>query len=606
MTPRVDIICLVHNSLSVTRGFIKSLFANTGNFRLIFVDNGSSDGTPEFLKEGEALGKWKVVSPGKNLGVIGGRNLGIQHIESEYFLNIDNDQYPGPGWLQGLFRFIDQGYDIVGPEAWKLVPPGKSRSGALIVNGKVMSDRSYFPHKRCENPNDTFTYIGCGGTLIKKSVYDKIGLFDERFNPAYFEDPDFCYDKETCVYTSKGFVPFPKVTDDTYILTRDKNDILVYQRPNWVIRKFERELLHFKNQQVNIMCSKTQKLLVGYRRDPWEHDKGKFLEPDFVKAEDIADKLTPRQTRYFIEKSAGRWIGSSRDVKVGTKNWKLKDFAVFMAWYLSEGNICYDKEKRAKRKDYSITICQTNPQNRDTYLPEIQHCIHNLGFGSRINSKGVAFYCKWLVEYLSQFGRCYEKFVPDCIKNTTPEIIEAFLLAYLKGDGSVSANGKKWSFSTSSNIMKDDLIELLIKCGRSFTYFYREEGDLQTKTGTYYCRGVWQIQSYEKRTAYLPPPRTIVYNDYTYDVNVDNHKILIMRQGKSCWSSNCFRSIVAGFKLGWYYKCPITHLAHRTFNSQQLFNKKAQFEKSLNKFREKWNPYFPEPQSMRGKNEKTQ
>ena len=189
--PRVDIICLVHNSLAVTRGFIKYLFKNTENFHLIFVDNGSTDSTPEFLSKGEEEGKWQVVSPGENLGVIGGRNLGIKHVQSDYFMNIDNDQYVQEGWLDGLFKLVGEDYDIVGPEAWRLLPP--KTPGAMVFNSTVIPDRSYYPHKHCQNPNDTFTYIGCGGSLIKTEVYNKIGLFDERFNPAYFEDPDFCF-----------------------------------------------------------------------------------------------------------------------------------------------------------------------------------------------------------------------------------------------------------------------------------------------------------------------------------------------------------------------------------------------------------------------------
>lgn len=186
-TPRFDIICLVHNKLPITRGFVKSIFAHTSNFRLIFVDNGSTDGTAEFLKQGED--KWTVVTSKKNLGVIGGRNLGIQHVESEFFMNIDNDQYPKSGWIEGLFNLMEQGYDIVGPEAWTLLPP--KTPGVVNFGSETIPDRSYFPHKHCQHRFDKFSYIGCGGSLIRREVYEKIGLFDEQFNPAYFEDPDF-------------------------------------------------------------------------------------------------------------------------------------------------------------------------------------------------------------------------------------------------------------------------------------------------------------------------------------------------------------------------------------------------------------------------------
>ncbi len=191
MNPRVDIICLVHNQLHITKGFVKSLFANTENFRLTFIDNGSTDETPKFLAKGLKDGKWDAVFPRENLGVIGGRNLGVKYIKSDYFMNIDNDQYVKAGWLDKLFGVINRGYDIAGCEAWSLTPPGTA--GVMSIGGVQISDRSYFPQRHCENPGENFTYIGCGGMLIKREVYDKIGLFDDRFNPAYFEDPDFCW-----------------------------------------------------------------------------------------------------------------------------------------------------------------------------------------------------------------------------------------------------------------------------------------------------------------------------------------------------------------------------------------------------------------------------
>ncbi len=194
MHPTTDIVCLVHNQIEITKGFVKHLFENTQDFNLIFVDNNSTDGTADWLEQGQQDHKWKVVTATDdgvrtNLGVIGGRNLGAKYVVSDYFLNIDNDQYTGPGWLDSLHCKMSEGYDIVGCEAWRLAPPN---SGAVVIGGKS-HDRIYFPYKKCSRAGEPFTYIGCGGMLIKKAVYEKIGLFDDRFNPAYFEDPDFCF-----------------------------------------------------------------------------------------------------------------------------------------------------------------------------------------------------------------------------------------------------------------------------------------------------------------------------------------------------------------------------------------------------------------------------
>ena len=188
MHEKTDIVVLTHNRLAVTKKFIDRLYAHTDSFNLIFVDNGSTDGTQEFLKGDD---RWQVISHASNLGVILGRNSATPFLSADFFLNIDNDQFVTKGWLQSLHNHMNKGFDIVGTEAWMLSPPGDK--GAVTINGQVSSDVSYYPKKKCTRATERFTYIGCGGMLVKKKVYDKIGLFDERFSPAYFEDPDFCF-----------------------------------------------------------------------------------------------------------------------------------------------------------------------------------------------------------------------------------------------------------------------------------------------------------------------------------------------------------------------------------------------------------------------------
>lgn len=188
MHPQTDIVVLVHNQLAITQKFIKYIYEHTSNFNLIFVNNGSSDNTKQYLSSNN---DWVVINHSTNIGIIEGRNSSIPYIKSEYFINLDNDQFVTDGWLDKLFNVLNLGYDVVGQEAWIMKPPGTT--GEVVFLSKPYKDLSYFPYKKCINKTEKFSYVGCGGMLIKKHVVDKIGLFDSQFSPAYFEDPDFCY-----------------------------------------------------------------------------------------------------------------------------------------------------------------------------------------------------------------------------------------------------------------------------------------------------------------------------------------------------------------------------------------------------------------------------
>lgn len=180
--PHTAIVVLSHNNVEITKKFLELLFKRTKDFYLIMIDNGSTDSTVSYLESkvyaNEENPSMILVYNQQNLGVIGGRNQGYalySTLESvpEYLCFLDNDQFVRDGWLEQHHEFMQKGkYDVVGADAW-------------------LMNTLYKPVHNCKNPGEPFSYVGCGGMMVKKAVLDKIGLFDEQFNPAYFEDPDF-------------------------------------------------------------------------------------------------------------------------------------------------------------------------------------------------------------------------------------------------------------------------------------------------------------------------------------------------------------------------------------------------------------------------------
>lgn len=169
----IDIIVLTHNNLKNTQKCVESIHKHTDEFNLIIVDNNSTDGTVEYLKELKQENLTLHFSP-KNLGCVTGRNFAYTlSKDSEYICFLDNDQFVLSDWVKSYMSYIDKGYDIVGFEGWKM-----------------RSD--FMPYKKVEI-GERYNYVGAGGMFLKRLVIKDIGLFDPQYNPMYAEDPDFCW-----------------------------------------------------------------------------------------------------------------------------------------------------------------------------------------------------------------------------------------------------------------------------------------------------------------------------------------------------------------------------------------------------------------------------
>ena len=97
----IDIIVVTYNRIKYIKIFIEFLYLFTNYpFRIIVVDNGSSDGTRDLILKLEKDGLiWKHVFNNKNLKLAAAQTKGFNEVESELFVVVDDDMIP-PQWKE--------------------------------------------------------------------------------------------------------------------------------------------------------------------------------------------------------------------------------------------------------------------------------------------------------------------------------------------------------------------------------------------------------------------------------------------------------------------------------------------------------------------------
>lgn len=114
--PEVSIIVTTWNSLEMFKLFWEYLKRYTKTpFELIVVDNGSTDGTVEFLKNINV----KTILNKKNVGVVKALDLAEKLVKTKYLVSMNDDILVSPGWLEDLIDIYESDSKI------KLISPIK-------------------------------------------------------------------------------------------------------------------------------------------------------------------------------------------------------------------------------------------------------------------------------------------------------------------------------------------------------------------------------------------------------------------------------------------------------------------------------------------------
>ena len=205
---RLSIVILCWNDLKVISNCLSSIFSgvHSTEFEVIVSDNGSTDGSPDRIREAFPL--VRVIENGENLRFSKGNNVGIRASRGDYVLILNPDTIIHDGSLDRWIEFADRHPEAGGFGCRVLNPDGSyQRSGrpfptvwrgwlgALCLGVLGHISDAFVSNEYVRWKGDTERLIdwqsGCC-LMVRADLLERLGGFDDQFE-YYYEDVDLCH-----------------------------------------------------------------------------------------------------------------------------------------------------------------------------------------------------------------------------------------------------------------------------------------------------------------------------------------------------------------------------------------------------------------------------
>ncbi|MGE1080296.1 glycosyltransferase [Bacillus subtilis] len=186
---KTSIIVLTYNQLALTKQCLESIWKHTNNdcIEVIVIDNGSHDGTRDYLKQITSI---KAIFNKTNEGFAKACNQGLEVASGDNILFLNNDTVVTNQWLEPMIKLLyqDDKIGMVGPVSNYVSGPQQVPVNYTNVEEIEDFSRLYCLQQRGRS-KAVLRLVGfC--LLVKKKVLDQVGDFDERFVGGSFEDDD--------------------------------------------------------------------------------------------------------------------------------------------------------------------------------------------------------------------------------------------------------------------------------------------------------------------------------------------------------------------------------------------------------------------------------
>ena len=414
----------------------------------------------------------------------------------------------------------------------------------IIIRLRVLMQRKKFaiPSKNMGNIAEKFEMQlhSIQRTSTKTGVHTRYSGKESGYDDMVWAA---CYDNETEVLTEEGYKYFKDVTfsDKIMTLNPESHTIEYFNPTKLIVNNYEGNMIHFIGKGTDIKVTPNHNM---YVRESLGANK--YTDYKFVEAKKLLNK-------HFRIKKNAKWIGKNEEFYIlpevkeirqhparnyirETKKIPMDLWLEFLGYFVSEGSIGKNR----------ICIYQSLFYNADK-VEKIRICLNKFkkyvfSIKEHIDKKGIHFdrpmmhwriYDRQLYLHLLNFGtHAPNKFLSKEIKSLSSEHLKILFDALYLGDGATNGH----IYYTSSEKLRDDVIELLLKIGYSANYSV-DNGD---KGITYNI--IISKRSKEPRfnhhKNYGGKVVETPYSGFVYCVEVPNHIVYVRRNGKSCWCGN--------------------------------------------------------------------
>jgi GT2 family glycosyltransferase len=191
--PRLSVIVVIHNQAELTYECLRSLAASIDVPKeTIVIDNASSDRSPQLFSRVDGV---RYVRNSENMHFLSAVNQGAAFARGDILLLLNNDARLELHAMAIATEQLDNDA-AVGAVGGKIV----LLDGTLQEAGSIVwSDGSCLGYGRGRHPDEPeFQFQRdvdcCSGAFlaVRRELFERLGRFDVRFAPAYYEEVDLC------------------------------------------------------------------------------------------------------------------------------------------------------------------------------------------------------------------------------------------------------------------------------------------------------------------------------------------------------------------------------------------------------------------------------